>query len=49
MTSLNSERTRTFSGEQISKTRNFDADLILRQNMFDLMSRFMEKKSTTPT
>ena len=34
----------TFSLEQISKTGNLDANLILRQYKLDLMSRFMEKK-----
>ena len=37
-----------FSSEQISKTGNLDANLILRQNKLDLMSRFMELKSINP-
>ena len=38
----------TFSLEQISKTGNLDANLILRQYKLDLMSRFMEMKSNNP-
>ena len=37
-----------FSLEQISKTGNLDANLILRQYKLDLMSRFMEMKSNNP-
>ena len=38
----------TFSLEQISKTGNLNADLILRQYKLDLMCRFMEMKSNNP-
>ena len=37
-----------FSSEQISKTGNLAANLILRQNKLDLMSRFVEIKSFNP-
>ena len=32
----------SFSPEQISRTENLDANLILRQHKLDLMARFME-------
>ena len=32
----------TFSPEQKSRTRNLDANFLLRQHKLDLMSRFME-------
>ena len=35
----------TFSLEQISKTGNLNADLILRQYKLDIMARFMQRKS----
>ena len=38
----------TFSLEQISKTGNFDSNLIPRQYKLDLMVRFMEIKSVNP-
>ena len=38
----------TFSLEQISKTGELNANLILRQYKLDLMARFMEKKSNNP-
>ena len=38
----------TFSLEQISKTGNLNADLILRQYKLDIMARFMERKSECP-
>ena len=38
----------TFSLEQISKTGNLDANLILRQYKLDIMARFMEMKSNNP-
>ena len=38
----------TFSLEQISKTGNLDANLILRQYKLDIMARFMETKSNNP-
>ena len=38
----------TFSLEQISKTGNLDANLLLRQYKLELMSRFVEIKSITP-
>ena len=37
-----------FSSDQISKTRNLDANLILRHYKLDLMSRFMEIKFINP-
>ena len=37
----------TFSLEQISKTGNFDSNLILHQYDLDLMASFMEIKSIT--
>ena len=37
-----------FSIEQISRTRNLDADFILGQSKLDLMARFMEVKSVNP-
>ena len=38
----------TFSLKQISKTRNIDANLIIREVKSDLMSRFLEIKSINP-
>ena len=38
----------TFSLEQISKTGNLNADLILRQYKLDIMARFMQRKSECP-
>ena len=38
----------TFSLEQMSRTGNLDANLILRQHTLDLMARFMEIKSINP-
>ena len=38
----------TFCLEQISRTGNLDATLILRQNKLDFMARFMELKSINP-
>ena len=38
----------TFSLEQISRTGNLDANLILLQHKLDLMARFMEMKSVNP-
>ena len=38
----------TFSLEQISKTGNLDANLILRQYKLDIMAKFMETKSNNP-
>ena len=35
----------TFSLEQISKTGNLNADLILRQYKLDIMARFMQIES----
>ena len=35
----------TFSLEQISRTGNLDANLILREHKLDLMARLMEIKS----
>ena len=35
----------SFCSQQISKTGNLDANLILRQHKLDLMARFMEIKS----
>ena len=37
----------TFSLEQVSKTRNLDSRLILRQYLLDLMSRFLEINLST--
>ena len=37
-----------FSVEQLSKTGNLDANLVLRQNRLDLMSRFLETESVIP-
>ena len=37
-----------FSLEQMSKTGNLDADLILIQYIIDLLSRFKEIKSINP-
>ena len=38
----------TFSLEQISRTGNVDAKLILRQHKLDLMARVVEIKSINP-
>ena len=38
----------TFSLEQLSKTGNLDANLILHQYKINLMSRFREVKSVNP-
>ena len=38
----------TFSVEKISKTGNFDSNLILRQYKLDLMARFMKIKTVDP-
>ena len=39
---------KAFSLEQISKTRNLDINLILRQNNLDLMPRVVENRSNNP-
>ena len=38
----------TFSLEQISRTGNLDANLVLRQHKLDLMTRFVENNSINP-
>ena len=38
----------TFSLEQISKTGNFDSNLILRQYKLDLMASFLKMKCVKP-
>ena len=37
-----------FSLEQIAKTGDLNADLIMRQYKLDKMDKFMEMKSTSP-
>ena len=37
-----------FSLEQISRTGNLDANLIIHQHKLDLMARFMETKFINP-
>ena len=38
----------TFYLEQISRTKNLDANLILRQHKLNLMARLIEIKSSNP-
>ena len=39
------EKINTFSSEQIAKTGDLNADLIMRQNNLDKMAKFMQMKS----
>ena len=45
---LNTQMSKTFSLEQISRTGNLDANLILCRHKLGLMARFMEIKSINP-
>ena len=48
LTYLNTQMINTFSLERISKTDNFDSNLIVGQYKLDLTARFKEMKSINP-